>query len=265
MDGLRVFSRVSEAAAEGDSPPVVHIHGFGISGRYLVPTATRLAAYSPVHVPDLPGHGRSESPPRLLTIRGLADALAGYLDAVDVPRAVLLGNSLGCLVAAEFAHRYPGRVQCAILVSPAGGPQNRPLPRGAVQLLRDSIREPAALARIAVPDYLRYGLLNSLRMFRGMAHYPLEDRLSQMPVPFLGVVGLRDPLVSVDKMTRIFHSPADMELVYQFDAAHAINFSHPDALARIVHAYLSGYPLHELADGDKIIAQLQPDPYDAVQ
>ncbi len=107
VDGLRVFSRVSEAASAGDVPPIVHIHGFGISGRYMLPTATRLAADYPVHVPDLPGHGKSESPARLLGIAGLADALAGYLDAVDVSRAVLLGNSLGCLVAAEFAHRYP--------------------------------------------------------------------------------------------------------------------------------------------------------------
>jgi pimeloyl-ACP methyl ester carboxylesterase len=95
-----------------------------------------------------------------------------------------------------------------------------------------------------------------------MAHYPLEERLAEMPVPFLGVVGLRDPLVSVEKLTRIFHSPADMELVYQFDAAHAINYSHPDALARIVHAYLEGHPLHELADGERIVAQLRPGPGD---
>jgi pimeloyl-ACP methyl ester carboxylesterase len=265
VDGLRVFSRVSEAAGDGDTPPVVHIHGFGISGRYLLPTATRLAAHYPVHVPDLPGHGRSESPPRLLDIPGLAGALAAYLDAVGVTRATLLGNSLGCLVAAEFAHRYPDRVRCAVLVSPAGGPQNRPLPRGAAQLLRDALREPVSLAGIAIPDYLRYGLLNSLRMFHGMAHYPLEARLSSLPVPFLGVVGLRDPLVSVDKMTRIFHSPADMELVYQFDAAHAINFSHPDALARVVHAYLDGHPLQELADGGQVVAQLHPDPNDAAR
>lgn len=259
MGGLRVHSRVSGRGA-ADAPPIVHVHGFGVSGRYLEPTAMRLAAHYPVHVPDLPGHGRSERPPRLLDIRGLADALAGYLDAEDIRRAVLLGNSLGCLTAAEFAHRYPERVESMVLVSPAGGPHNRPLPRGLAQLLRDSLREPPSLAAIAIPDYLRYGVGNSLRMFREMARYPTESRLSTITTPFLAVVGLRDPLVSVRQLTRVFYSPAEVELVYHFDAAHAINYSHPDALARLVHAYLQGHPLHELADGEKIIAQVHEDP-----
>jgi pimeloyl-ACP methyl ester carboxylesterase len=263
VEGRRVFSRISAGPPGSTAPPIVHVHGFGISGRYLEPTAMRLAAHFPVHVPDLPGHGRSENPARLLGISGLAHALVGYLDAMAVPRAVLLGNSLGCLVAAEFAHKFPERTESAVLVSPAGGPHNRPLPRGLLQLLRDSLREPPALARIAIPDYLRYGMVNSLRMFRAMAHYPTENRLSSIDVPFLAVVGVRDPLVSVRQLTRVFHSPAEVELVYQFDAAHAINFSHPDALARMVLAYLQGRPLHDLADGGKIIAQIHEDAPDA--
>ncbi|MGH2618077.1 MAG: alpha/beta fold hydrolase, partial [Thermomicrobiales bacterium] len=62
--------------------PIVHVHGFGISGRYLEPTAARLAAHYPTYVPDLPGHGRSEHPRRPLDIAGLADALADYLDVL---------------------------------------------------------------------------------------------------------------------------------------------------------------------------------------
>ena len=70
------------------------------------------------YVPDLPGYGYSEKPRRPLGIPELAEALAGYLDAFGVPRAVVLGNSTGCLVAAEFAYRYPERTERAILVSP---------------------------------------------------------------------------------------------------------------------------------------------------
>lgn len=258
VDGARVFSRVAAAAVADGAPPIVHVHGFGISGRYMTPTASRLAAHYPVYVPDLPGHGRSASPPRLLDIPALAEALAGYMNAMDISRAVMLANSLGCLVTAELAHRHPAMVERAILVSPAGGPHNRPLPRGATQLLRDAWREPRSLARIAIPDYVRYGAINSLRMFHRMAHYPTVDRLSDLPVPFLGIVGMHDPLVSARQMTRIFHSPAQMDLIYHFDSAHAINFSHPEALARVVHAYLQGHPLHDIAEGERLIAHMQP-------
>lgn len=257
--GLRVHSRVSRCGSD-DAAPIVHVHGFGVSGRYLEPTAMRLAAYYPVHVPDLPGHGRSERPPRPLDIGGLAAALAGYLDAEEISRAVLLGNSLGCLTAAEFAHHHPERVEAMVLVSPAGGHHNRPLPRGLAQLLRDSLREPLSLTRIAIPDYLRYGVVNSYRMFREMARYPTEARLSTIAAPLLAVVGLRDPLVSIRQLNRVFNSPAEVDLVYHFDAAHAINYSHPEALARLVHAYLQGHPVHELADGERIIAQIHDDP-----
>ena len=234
----------------------MHVHGFAISGRYLEPTAARLASHYPTYVPDLPGHGYSEKPLRPLCIPEQAEALAGYLDAVGVPRAVVLGNSTGCLVAAEFAHRYPDRTERAILVSPAGGRHNRPLGRGLVQLARDSLREPRALARIAVPDYVRFGLVNSLRAFRRMTRFPTTERLMHVPVPFLAVIGTRDPLISDSQMERILRSPADIDLVRHVDAAHAINFSHPESLARLVDAYLRGQPVPELMEHDWIITEV---------
>jgi pimeloyl-ACP methyl ester carboxylesterase len=260
--GLRVFSRVAEVVAETNALPIVHVHGFAISGRYLEPTAACLASRYPTYVPDLPGHGYSEKPGRPLNIPELAEALAGYLDSVGVPRAVILGNSSGCLVAAEFAHRYPDRTERAVLVSPAGGRHNRPLVRGMMQLARDGLREPPSLARIAVPDYVRFGLLDSIQAFRRMTRYPTLERLSHVPVPFLAVIGSRDPLVSESQMDMILRSPADVDVVRHVDAAHAINFSHPETLARIVDAYLRGEPLTELGEDAQIISYAenqQPD------
>ena len=253
VGGTRVFSRVCETAGAG-AIPIVHIHGFAISGRYLEPTAVRLADRYAAYIPDLPGHGYSEKPARPLDIPELAEALAGYLDSVEVERAVLLGNSTGCLVAAEFAHRFPERTERAILVSPAGGRHNRPLPRGVLQLARDGLREPPSLATIAIPDYVRFGLLSSLRAFRRMVRYPTAERLAGMPVPFLTVIGSLDPLVSERQMTRLLQSPAEMHLMCHFDAAHAINFSHPEALARLVDAYLRGESLRDVAESHDVIA-----------
>ena len=52
-----VFVRVS--GGEPDAVPVVHLHGFAISGAYLMPTARLLAGPRVNVVPDLPGYGRS--------------------------------------------------------------------------------------------------------------------------------------------------------------------------------------------------------------
>ena len=194
--GLRVFSRV----AEWSGKRMRCRSCMSMVSQYPVAIWNRprrcLASHYPTYVPDLPGHGYSEKPSRPLSIPELAEALAGYLDSVGVPRAVILGNSTGCLVAAEFAHRYPDRTECAILVSPAGGRTTGLLSEDLMQLARDGLREPPSLARIAVPDYVRFGLGNSIQAFRRMTRYPTLQRLSHVPVPFLAVIGSRDPLVS---------------------------------------------------------------------
>lgn len=256
VNGLRMFSRISAGPAVREATPIVHIHGFAISGRYLEPTASLLAQHYPTYVPDLPGHGRSQRSTHQLDIPGLAESLAGYLDAMGLPRVVLLGNSTGCLVAAELAHRYPDRVERGILVSPAGGPFNQPFPRAVTQLARDGLREPIGLAGIAIPDYLRFGLIRSFRAFHRMTRYPTVERLSALPVPFMAIIGMKDPLISVARLKAIFDSPADVDLVYHFDSAHAINFSHPAALARVAHAYLQGEPLRALFDQGELVAQV---------
>ena len=78
---------------------MVHLHGFGMSGAYLVPTAERLAGEFHTFVPDLPGFGRSGNSVQPLDVTDLAHAAAAFLDDRDIASATLVGNSMGCAVA----------------------------------------------------------------------------------------------------------------------------------------------------------------------
>src|SRR4051812_32473996 len=102
----RVYSRVSRVSTERSVIPIVLVHGFGISSSYFVPTAERLATEFDVYAPDLPGHGRSDKPDAPVDVPQLADALGEWMDAVEIPRAILVGHSLGCQVVVDFAMRY---------------------------------------------------------------------------------------------------------------------------------------------------------------
>ena len=177
----------------------MHVHGFGISGTYLEPTAARLAPRHNTFVPDLPGMGRSMRPDRPLDLPGLARALVSYCDAVGVERATFVGNSLGCPIIVELATTFPDRIERAVLVSPAGGPNNRPLGRALRQMAMDGLREPLSMLPIAVRDYLRFGVLQSLSLFKAMTRYPTLERLPHLVVPTLVIAGARDPLVRVDR------------------------------------------------------------------
>ena len=88
---------------------------------------------------------------------GLARAVIEYCDAVGVERATFVGNSLGCPIIIEVASTYPDRIERAVLVSPAGGPNNQPMGRAIRQMMFDAPREPLGLLPIAVGDYLRFG------------------------------------------------------------------------------------------------------------
>ena len=124
-------------------------------------------------VPDLPGYGHSQRRSRVLDIPDLAVALVAVLDALDIDKAVLVGNSMGCPVGLEVAHAMPERVHRLVLVSPAGGVQNQPLVRALGQLAIDGIRESPKMLPVAVPDYVRFGPINGLRLFHELHAVPV--------------------------------------------------------------------------------------------
>jgi pimeloyl-ACP methyl ester carboxylesterase len=236
VDGRPLFARRS-VDPPPDAPPVVLVHGFAISGRSLLPTAARLAPFFPTYVPDLPGFGRSPKPDSSLSVPELAETLAAWLTAVGIERALLIGSSMGCQVIAELAHQAPALVERVVLVGPSG---EGPAARLAVQIGRlalDGLREPFGLARIAIEDYLRFGPIRALRLLRSMDQHPLEERLRRMHVPALLVVGGRDPIVTKEQARRLARLLPCGRLVVVPDVAHAVTYSAPDRIARLVRGF----------------------------
>jgi len=240
VDGRPLFHRVCLDAGP-DAAAIVHVHGFGISGTYLEPTAALLATRYRTYVPDLPGMGRSMRPPVSLDVSGLARALVSYCDAVGVERATFVGNSLGCPLIVEVASRFPDRIERAVLVSPAGGPNNIPVRRAIGQMVLDAPREPLSMVPIAVRDYLRFGVLQGWRLFQAMTRYPTLERIANLVMPTLVIAGDRDPLVRVDRVG-VFAGLPHVDAV-QVSGAHALNFSAPTLIAALIDAHFHGRPL----------------------
>jgi pimeloyl-ACP methyl ester carboxylesterase len=244
VDGIHVFYRESPEAPPG-KPVMTHLHGFGLSGRYLLPTAERLKDDFHTYVPDLPGFGRSGKPRHRLDVPGLARAAAHFLDDRGIATTSLVGNSMGCPIICEFAFAYPERVERAVLVSPAGGLHNQPLSRAMRQLAQDGTREPSSMLRVATPDYLRFGVSSTALMFRALTHYPSLERLLGLNIPTLVVIGDRDPLMPTAQRIDEVASYADHHvLIVQIEgAAHAINFSHPGELSHLIRLFMADKPI----------------------
>jgi pimeloyl-ACP methyl ester carboxylesterase len=239
VDGLPMYHR-SASVAPADAPTMVHVHGFGISGTYLERTAALLAPHCRTFVPDLPGMGRSMRPHPTHDLPGLARALIHYLDAVGVEKATFVGNSLGCPIIIEVASSFPDRIDRAVLVSPAGGPNNQPMTRAIGQMMLDAPREPVGLLPIAVGDYLRFGFVQGWSLFQSMLAYPTLDRLKNLQVPTLVIGGMRDPLLNVERV-HVFSGLPHVDAV-TVTGAHALNFSHPETIAGLIDAFMNGGP-----------------------
>jgi pimeloyl-ACP methyl ester carboxylesterase len=108
---------VSEAGA-GD--PVLLMHGLGATKVSFLPTVAALAGEFRTIAVDLPGFGDSVKPLRApYDPAYFARAMVALLDALELERAHLVGNSMGGRVAIEVGLRYPERVGRIGLLAPS--------------------------------------------------------------------------------------------------------------------------------------------------
>ncbi len=155
VDGIESF--YLEAGARS-APPVVLIHGLGATSASFLPTLWDLSADHRVIAVDLPGFGESDKPVRPLHAAFFARWLAGFLDAVGVDRAHLVGNSMGGRVAIETGLRSPDRVGKLGLLAPSLAWMRYRIGARAVRLLRPEI----AAMPLPMLHRLAVGVLESL-------------------------------------------------------------------------------------------------------
>lgn len=108
---------------EGDEGPnLVLIHGIGGAVNVWRKQFEGLAHTHRVLAVDLPGCGRSAIPPLYPpdTLRLLAAAVRGVMQAAGMASATIVGSSLGGAVAVEFAFRWPELAASLVLIGPAG-------------------------------------------------------------------------------------------------------------------------------------------------
>ena len=123
--------------SEGEGPPIVMLHGLGGTSNSFQAMLPALAGFRIVR-PDLPGAGRSSTPPQKITVDFLVQAVENATSHLGVSRAHVVGHSFGTLIAQHIAARHPERVASLTLFGPIIEPQDS---------ARQRLRERAATAR----------------------------------------------------------------------------------------------------------------------
>ena len=121
LDGLTLYY---ERAGSGD-PELLFVHGWCCDHTAFGPQFDHFAQTHTVTALDLRGCGRSGRPAAGYGVPDLADDLARFCTAVGIAKPVVVGHSLGGMIAVEFAAQHPSIARALVLLDP--GPIH-PLP-----------------------------------------------------------------------------------------------------------------------------------------
>jgi pimeloyl-ACP methyl ester carboxylesterase len=119
LNGKTAFAYTAAHELDPAKRTIVFVHGAGLDHSWWG-LQSRYFGYHGFNVLalDLPAHGRSAGP-ALAAIGEMADWVAKVLDEKGIKSAVLVGHSMGSLIALEFAARYPERAERIALIGVA--------------------------------------------------------------------------------------------------------------------------------------------------
>ena len=107
--------------AEGSGFPILCLHGHPGAGRSLSVFTQHLSKRFRTIAPDLRGYGNSQTQKDFLMLDHLTD-LEALFDRYNISRCLVLGWSLGGILAIELALKFPERVSGLILVATSARP-----------------------------------------------------------------------------------------------------------------------------------------------
>ncbi len=241
----------SYRACGHDGPQVVLLHGISSGAASWSACAAALADKARVLAWDAPGYGGSTPLPMdAPTAKHYAEQLARLLDALAIGPCVLVGHSLGCLMAAAFSEMHPDRVQALLLVSPAigygGGPKAESVRAARLAGLKQGIAAMAdklparLLSADATPAQREQVRAVALQLHeRGYAQaielLCAEDLNRYRSLPFLTRVHCGEyDMVTTPEQSRAYAEKQDLAFSLIHGAGHACHIEQPGQLARLI-------------------------------
>jgi 3-oxoadipate enol-lactonase len=244
---------------EGDGPPAVLVHGFGVCRQFWDAVTPALAGHRRVLVVDWIGYGGSSRPGRGLGLEGHAAAVTAFMATVVGRPCDLVGHSMGASIAALAASAHPEwiarLVLCDPLIRATDGlyPRSRrlvsPWLRPLVKRLlgfRPFVRwfTSNSTDTLPIPENLIAAALTADRevMMRDaldLARLDLTDALARLAMPVLLVGADRDAVVR-PAQTALAAARIRNVAIARFPCGHCPPLELPEAFTARLASFLDG-------------------------
>jgi len=253
------------AMGERSAPAVVLIHGYTDNARDWVPMLPYLSKRYRLILVDIRGHGQSSKPECCYTRLDFAYDVKLLLDALGVPKADIVGHSLGSIIAQTFAEYWPERTAHVVLISSTGGsPPDRKKPpqfdfAAEIRKLKEPIEadSPFMIAwwdspTPVDPDFIRRQRKDAagipLRVWLAVldqalgannTYAILQSTLPRLKAPTLLIWGSKDPIMEED-MRQSLRNALPHAQVKIFDGlGHNPFWEDPRGVADVINAFLN--------------------------
>ena len=240
-----------------DAPPVIMLHGVTDSWRSFEPLMAHLPAGVRLLAVTQRGHGGSSRPDDY-RYAALAGDVAGFMDAMGLRRAVIVGHSMGSLVALRFAIDHPDRTAGLVLLGALptikGHPEVQAFWDTALARLTDPV-DPAlarafqesTIATPIAPAQLDLFVAESLRVparvwretFREFLAVDFSAEISRIAAPALILAGGRDTFSRRQERDALAAGLRQSTVVDYPGTGHALHWEEPARVGADIARFLA--------------------------
>jgi pimeloyl-ACP methyl ester carboxylesterase len=245
-----------QRVGEGSPRTLVVVHGFLGGSAYWIPLQTGLKDYFDVIAVDLPGFGQSAAIEAPDSIEGLSANVMSLLDALNVRRFSLLGFSMGGMISQQLVLENAQRVEKLVLYGTAasGNLPNRfeswdasvaRIEAQGVEATADKTVATWFLDGESHPFYpvcreaCRGASKNAcVKVMRAMQRWSVLDRLHEIAIPTLVVVGDKDRSTKPAESIEIWERIQGASLCILPGCAHGAHMEKPELFNRVLADFL---------------------------